>query len=493
MNKKGIKKYQIGIESLAGSGFKSAFSGGGSGMVNPANAGLKQMTTTSPSTIPTGSLPTTGNISQVANTQKAAVKGPSFGDKAGAFMGNYGGAISSLGTNIAMLINANKKQDPTGRPYKKGSKLIKYQEGTDNAVAGPTRKEAADLMRKYNEANKNNPNIIGAIDEEEFNAREQQLQDLGVSTPIRKSTPPSLIPSRQVSFKLPQQSLPTPKLNKVAIDKPSRRERKAENKRLETLARAPITYTEPAFVGPINQEPKKGTPFLDDIVKKSMSSEAFKKTMTPNRAGLVSFKQMTPAQQKQYRAGIASGNKFTVEGIGEYAGANKSQISQSARMAAKGNKPDTYYKDVYESRKPTLGKNFGTTKTPFVGAKGTVVTSKKEEIKPRNNKQVNTNTQESSTNKTTVSEFNSKAIMAKKKELADLRSNVPGFGPFRSSSNSKLVGDIDNINRQLYKISQKQSAFERNKTRGLGDAQALKEAKARELEFKNLTKNLKFK
>lgn len=128
MNKKGIKKYQTGIGSLLGSGFTSAFSGGGSGMVNPANAGLKQMTTTSPSTIPTGSLPTTGNISQVANTQKAAVKGPSFSDKAGAFMGNYGGAITSAASSLMPLLM--KKPDPNAKPYKKGSKLIKYQEGT---------------------------------------------------------------------------------------------------------------------------------------------------------------------------------------------------------------------------------------------------------------------------------------------------------------------------------------------------------------------------
>jgi hypothetical protein len=324
-----------------------------------------------------------------------------------------------------MLINANKKDKNPDKPYKKGSKLIKYQEGTQKVITadpndpenlheyfkrrskeakalreasepqgevGPTRKEAADLMRKYNEANKNNPNIIGDVDEEEFNAREQQLQDLGVSTPIRKSTPPSLLTPKQVSFKLPQQTLSTPKLNKVAIDKPSRRERKAENKRLETLARAPITYSENTFAGPSDEELKTGKAKQDAEAKQdkqlkdSFQSDVLRKTIpksktvsteknpilykeTPNRAGLVSFKQMTPAQQKQYRAGIASGNKFTVEGIGEYAAANKSQISQSARMAAKGNKPDTYYKNVYNSRKDTVGKNFGTTKTPFVGAK----------------------------------------------------------------------------------------------------------------------------
>jgi len=60
-------------------------------------------------------------------------KGPSFMDKAGSFMGNYGDIIGSVGTSIASLINANKKQDPTGRPYKKGTNMIKYQEGTKSA------------------------------------------------------------------------------------------------------------------------------------------------------------------------------------------------------------------------------------------------------------------------------------------------------------------------------------------------------------------------
>jgi hypothetical protein len=315
--------------------------------------------------------------------------GGGFANKAGAFMGNYGGAITSAASSLMPLLM--KKPDPNAKPYKKGSKLIKYQEGTDNAVAGPSRKETADLMRKYNEANKNNPNIIGAIDDEEFNAREQQLQDLGVSTPIRKSTPPSLLTPKQVSFKLPQQSLPTPKLNKVAIDKPSRRERKAENKRLETLARAPITYTEPAFVGPSDEELKTGKAKQDAEAKQnkqlkdSFQSDVLRKTIPKSKTvsteknpilykeakeknPYISFKQMSVADQKLYRAGMATGKAFKVGGR-EYAAAKPEEIAFSARMASKGNKPDTYYKDVYESRKPTLGKNFGTTKTPFVGAR----------------------------------------------------------------------------------------------------------------------------
>jgi hypothetical protein len=55
---------------------------------------------------------------------------PSFMDKAGDFIGNYGNLIGNIGSGVAMLINANKKQDPTGRPYKTGTNMIKYQTGT---------------------------------------------------------------------------------------------------------------------------------------------------------------------------------------------------------------------------------------------------------------------------------------------------------------------------------------------------------------------------
>ena len=116
--KKGIKKY------VGGGGFVSALSGAGSGMVNPGNAALKQYTTTSPSSIPTGALPASGNISQLANSTKTAPKGGGFEG----FMGNYGGAITqAAGTLMPLLM---KKPDPNAKPYKKGTNMIKYQTGT---------------------------------------------------------------------------------------------------------------------------------------------------------------------------------------------------------------------------------------------------------------------------------------------------------------------------------------------------------------------------
>jgi hypothetical protein len=54
--------------------------------------------------------------------------GTSFSDKAGAFMGNYGKAMTSAAGSLMPLLM--KKPDPNAKPYKKGSNLIKYQTGT---------------------------------------------------------------------------------------------------------------------------------------------------------------------------------------------------------------------------------------------------------------------------------------------------------------------------------------------------------------------------
>jgi hypothetical protein len=56
----------------------------------------------------------------------------SFGDKAGAAMGTYGGAIGSAASSLMPLLM--KKPDPNAKPYKKGSKLIKYEEGTKKTI-----------------------------------------------------------------------------------------------------------------------------------------------------------------------------------------------------------------------------------------------------------------------------------------------------------------------------------------------------------------------
>ncbi|NBP02234.1 MAG: hypothetical protein EBU90_19345, partial [Proteobacteria bacterium] len=195
----------------------------------------------------------------------------------------YGNLIGSVGTGIASFINANKKQDPTGRPYKTGtnmikskkSKLIKYQTGVNSTATGdpedlnayfgrvlgknktssqvtqpqgevgPTRKEAANLMRKYNQDIRNNPNVIGAIDEDAYK-RSEELTGLGITKPIMKSTPSSLLTPKQVSFTAPEQPSTSPRLNKVPIEKPSRRERRKENESFFKMAnKQDIEYMTP--------------------------------------------------------------------------------------------------------------------------------------------------------------------------------------------------------------------------------------------------------
>lgn len=136
--KKGIKKYQDATNSLELGNTYSNTGGWNYGFgVNPENASLQQYTTTSPSTIPTGSLPLSGSI---ADLNKPAAKKLSFKDKAGSFMGKYGGPISAVAGTIAPLLM--KKPDPNEKPYKKGTKnlntnmknkksLIKYQDGVE--------------------------------------------------------------------------------------------------------------------------------------------------------------------------------------------------------------------------------------------------------------------------------------------------------------------------------------------------------------------------
>lgn len=353
---KKVKKYYPGTSGLVYDNSKSV------GVLAPQKEDPKKFTT---GKFLFPQQKTLGNIvdNKVMSQDYLSSKGPSFMDKAGDFMGNYGNIIGSVGTGIASLINANKKQDPTGRPYKTGtnmikskkSKLIKYQEGTENII-GPGPLDNLPQM---------SPEQIKA-----FNDYENKRDINAAIERVNNMVPPvSPLTPKMASFRASEQTSMTPKLNRIPMEKQSRRERKEENRRLEGMARAPITYNENAFVGPSNEElqlgrlredaqsarktyearlagenarsayeaKQKGTPITDALLKRSMSSQAFKETMSPYK----SFKDMTPAQQKQYRAGIASGKEFTIEGIGKYAAASKEQQAKSSKMAAKsgGAKP----------------------------------------------------------------------------------------------------------------------------------------------------------
>lgn len=365
-------------------------------------------------------------------------KGPSFMDKAGSFMGNYGDIIGSVGTSIASLINANKKQDPTGRPYKKGTNMIKYQEGTKsaknmeyileqnrinnamntilvanaanakrnaelNSRVAPKKLEGKKANVKTDSLKTNKPSLVkyqagaeeiigpGPLDNlpqmspeqlKAFNAYDSKKEIAEAIERVNKmGAPVSPLTPRMASIPTAQIPAMSPKMssNVAPVQKQSRRERKAENRKLEAMARAPITYNENAFVGPSNEElqlgrlredaqsarktyearlagesarsayeaKQKGTPITDALLKRSMSSQAFKETMSPYK----SFKDMTPAQQKQYRAGMASGREFTVEGIGKYAAVSKSEKKPLAKIRkGEDSWTEAQWKDFYKKR-----------------------------------------------------------------------------------------------------------------------------------------------
>lgn len=103
MNKKGIKKYEIGAD----------------GLMIPRMASIK-----------TAEVPLVSGIPKQVSIPKYK---PSFGDKARDFFSNpdLGGIASSVGNTLAMMINANKKDPNPGRPYKKGTNNIKrYANGS---------------------------------------------------------------------------------------------------------------------------------------------------------------------------------------------------------------------------------------------------------------------------------------------------------------------------------------------------------------------------
>lgn len=242
---KKVKKYYPGTESLyANTGGWSYGLNSNSGMINPGNQTLKQTTTTSSSTIPTGALPASGDISQLTNPSKKASSGGGFSDLMGGMKGmDIGGMASSLGGSLAMLINANKKQDPTGRPYKTGtnmikskkSKLIKYQGGTNATdIIGPG---PMDKLKEFT------PEQIAS-----FNAYENKRDnDIAINRVNAMGTPVSPLTPRMASLNIPQQAPMSVKPSSVpAPEKLSRRERKQENERqFKMLNRQDAEYMTP--------------------------------------------------------------------------------------------------------------------------------------------------------------------------------------------------------------------------------------------------------
>ena len=203
---------------------------------------------------------------------------------------------------------------------------LKYKDGS-NEVAGPSRKEAATLMRSYNKTNKNNPNVIGSIDDEEFITKEKTLKALEATGKSKAPiiSKPMVGPSNE-------------ELQTGRIREDAEKARKTyEDKQLKSSFESDVLG--------------KTVPTL-----KNMSTEKnpilYKE---PIKNPYISFKQMSAADRKLYRAGMASGKDFKVGGR-DYKAATKEEQAVSARMAGKGKlkstKQSENYKPNVEYNKP---------------------------------------------------------------------------------------------------------------------------------------------
>lgn len=218
-------------------------------MVNPGNAALQQYTMNSaktagmPIVTPSSANPNAKSLSDIKLPTSSPNKS-SLGFKG--FMGDYGNLIGNVGGTIATLIHANKKQDPTGRPYKNGTnmiktkknKLIKYQDGIDAAAADKAAANDADIIGPGPLDNfpKMSPkemySLIGydntyGYGKKEINQALERLNMMG--GPISPITP------KMAPLKMSQQTPMKVRPNPVSVPKLSRRERKMENARIERL------------------------------------------------------------------------------------------------------------------------------------------------------------------------------------------------------------------------------------------------------------------
>jgi hypothetical protein len=238
----------------------------------------------------------TADIPLISGTPKqVSVSKPSFMDKAGSFMGSYGDIIGSVGTGIASLINSNKKQDPTGKPYKTGTNMIKYQKGTEaaknvkyildkniendavnhilvanamnakrnaelNSRVAPKKLEGKKANVKTDTLKTNKPSLVkyqsgaediigpGPLDNlpemspkqlKEFNDYDSKKDIAMAIERVNKMGPPiSPLSPRMASISTANIPAMSPKMspNVAPVQKQSRRERKQENERLFKMA-----------------------------------------------------------------------------------------------------------------------------------------------------------------------------------------------------------------------------------------------------------------
>lgn len=193
----------------------------------------------------------------------------------------------------------------------------KFKKGVDDIV-GPTRKESANLMRIYNKANKNNPNVLGVVDAEEFDTREKMLKNLTANVAskvpvIDKKNLPFAGPSNEESKNL-----------KIRYEGEKAR-KDYEDKQLKSSFQSDVLG--------------KSAPTLKNMSTKEnpilYKEDQTKKTPITYKAG--DFNSFSAADKKKYREGIASGKAFSI-GDREYAAASKDEQAFSAKMDNRGNK-----------------------------------------------------------------------------------------------------------------------------------------------------------
>jgi hypothetical protein len=481
--KKGIKKYYPGVSGLTN--FQSG-PGTGTVLAPPID----------PNGFSTGKMlfpkqETLGKIvdNKVMSQDYLDKAKPSFSDKAGAAMGNYGGAITqAAGTLMPLLM---KKPDPNAKPYKTGtnmikyqgnklntktskSKFIKYQEGNEylqsgkgmsnvlNAMeennnnlsnasikpekfdmaslndympdipqrqspqpieVGPSKKEIARLMREYNKKefeagkfgymDKSDPRYKQLATRNEANAARGEYEKLYSQNENDykklknnyKELEPLSTKTPLLNLKLAQSAELPSNLNKIPVKEQSRKERKAENKKLEGMAKAPITYNEnsfvgpPQFVGPSDQElqlgrtredaqaarnlyeaKQKGTPMTDALIKKSMSSQAFK-DVTSKKSLQQKYNENKGGYANALKSGKVNAKGFLVDpntGL-EYEDLRKKSSGKQAQSTttakkeskptAKGNTPKgPFFKDgvaINKFKDPATGRSYYTNNRIF--------------------------------------------------------------------------------------------------------------------------------
>ena len=257
---------------------------------------------------------------------------------------------------------------------------------------GPSKKEMAKLMREYNKKefeagrfgnmDKSDPRYKQLATRKEANtAREeyeksysQMENDYKKLKNNYKESEPLSTKTPLLNLKLAQTAELPSNLNKIPVKEQSRRERKAESKKLEAMAKAPITYNEnsfvgpPQFVGPSNQElqlgrtredaqsarnlyeaKQKGTPMTDALLKSTMSSQAFKDTLPAKKSLNIQYNENKGGYTRALKSGKVNAKGNLVD---PNTGLEYEDLRKKSTTSAKGNKPVTNTKTTPSTKGP---------------------------------------------------------------------------------------------------------------------------------------------